>query len=434
MSTGKSKKKRLHTSLTDQILGTGDKVARKRKPKIKRNDESYDETDFVSEKISKKILEEARHQQDELEEQYGIGSWKQTKDTKLDQQDDSSESENEDDVPIGMESKDMCPVINEEEEKAMAVFMSNNQQERQTLADIIMEKLREKETELASHLSDNNQIVSRMDGRVAAVFNGVGLILSKYRSGKLPKAFKVIPSLSNWEEALYLTEPDKWSAAAMWQATRIFASNLNSSRAQRFFNLILLPRVRDDITEYKRLNYHLYAALKKALYKPAAFFKGILLPLCDSGSCSLREALIICSVLARTSIPVLHSSAAILKIAEMEYSGANSIFMRTLFDKKYALPYRVIDAVVFHYISFQGDPRTLPVLWHQSLQTFVQRYKEDISLEQKESLLELIRHKSHNGVTPDIRREIVHSKCRDIAGNSYINKSQQQRDVNTSTS
>jgi len=28
----------------------------------------------------------------------------------------------------------------------------------------------------------------------------VGQILSKYRSGKLPKAFKVIPSLTNWEE------------------------------------------------------------------------------------------------------------------------------------------------------------------------------------------------------------------------------------------
>ena len=425
MSTGKSKKQRLHTSLTDQILGTGDKVTRRRRAKIKHNDDD-NETDFVSEKISKRILEEARHQQDELEEQYGIGSWKPSKETKLDQA-DSSESDNEDDSAFpGTESHDMCPVINEEEERAMAVFMSNSQPERQTLADIILEKLREKETELASHLSESNLVGSRMDGRVAAVFNGVGLILSKYRSGKLPKAFKVIPSLPNWEEALYLTEPDKWSAAAMWQATRIFASNLNSSRAQRFFNLILLPRVRDDITEYKRLNYHLYSALKKALYKPAAFFKGILLPLCESGSCSLREALIISSVLAKTSIPVLHSSAALLKIAEMEYSGANSIFMRTLFDKKYALPYRVIDAAVFHYTQFQQDPRTLPVLWHQSLLAFVQRYKEDISLEQKESLLELIRHKTHSGMTPEIRREIVHSKCRDIEGDSYINKSQQR--------
>ena len=29
----------------------------------------------------------------------------------------------------------------------------------------------------------------------------------------------------------------------------------------RFFNLVLLPRVRDDIAEYKRLNYHLYQVL-----------------------------------------------------------------------------------------------------------------------------------------------------------------------------
>ena len=31
----------------------------------------------------------------------------------------------------------------------------------------------------------------------------VGEILKKYRSGKLPKAFKVIPSLTNWEEVSF---------------------------------------------------------------------------------------------------------------------------------------------------------------------------------------------------------------------------------------
>jgi hypothetical protein len=48
-----------------------------------------------------------------------------------------------------------------------------------------------------------------------------------------------------------------------------------------FYNLILLPRIRDDIAEFKRLNFHLFMALKKALFKPAAFFKGILLPICE---------------------------------------------------------------------------------------------------------------------------------------------------------
>ena len=76
-------------------------------------------------------------------------------------------------------------------------------------------------------------------------------------------------------------DPDKWSAAAMYAATRIFTSNLTEKMAQRFFNLVLLPRVRDDIAEYKKLNFHLYQALRKALFKPGAFFKGFLLPLCE---------------------------------------------------------------------------------------------------------------------------------------------------------
>lgn len=105
-----------------------------------------------------------------------------------------------------------------------------------------------------------------------------------------------------------------------------------------------------------------------------------------------------------------------LKIAEMEYSGANSIFLRLLIDKKYALPFRVVDALVFHFLSFRTDKRTLPVLWHQCFLTFVQRYKEDLSSEQKEALLELLRFHSHAQISPEIRRELVNSKCRDVEG------------------
>jgi len=59
---------------------------------------------------------------------------------------------------------------------------------------------------------------------------------------------------------------------------------------------------------------------------------------------------IVGSVVAQNSIPMLHSAAAILKIAEMDYNGANSIFLRILLDKKYALPYRVVDATLFHFL------------------------------------------------------------------------------------
>ncbi len=79
-------------------------------------------------------------------------------------------------------------------------------------------------------------------------------------------------------------------------------------------------------------------------------FLSSLLHTLQSGTCTLREAVIVGSILAKTSIPVLHSSAALLKIAEMDYNGANSIFLRILVDKKYALPYRVVDAVVYHFL------------------------------------------------------------------------------------
>nr|ACE79057.1 bystin (predicted) [Sorex araneus] len=278
-----------------------------------------------------------------------------------------------------------------------------------------MEKLTEKQTEVETVMSEVSGFpLPQLDPRILEVYRGVREVLSKYRSGKLPKAFKIIPALSNWEQILYVTEPEAWTAAAMYQATRIFASNLKERMAQRFYNLVLLPRVRDDIAEYKRLNFHLYMALKKALFKPGAWFKGILIPLCESGTCTLREAIIVGSIITKCSIPVLHSSAAMLKIAEMEYSGANSIFLRLLLDKKYALPYRVLDALVFHFLGFRAEKRELPVLWHQCLLTLVQRYKADLAAEQKEALLELLRLQPHAQVSSEIRRELQSAVPRDV--------------------
>lgn len=66
-----------------------------------------------------------------------------------------------------------------------------------------------------------------LDERLVEIFRGVGALMSRYTVGKLPKAFKVIPTLKNWEEVLALTEPEAWSPHAIYQATRIFVSNLN---------------------------------------------------------------------------------------------------------------------------------------------------------------------------------------------------------------
>jgi len=69
---------------------------------------------------------------------------------------------------------------------------------------------------------------------------------------------------------------------------------------------------------------------------------------------------------------------------------------------------------MFYIHRFTTDKRELPVLWHQALLTFMQRYKEDISSEQKEALMELLRVQSHEQITPEVRRELMNSKCRDL--------------------
>ena len=98
----------------------------------------------------------------------------------------------------------------------------------------------------------------------------------------------------------------------------------------------------------------LLQSLKKATYKAAAFYKGLLLPLCASGTCNLREAVIFTSVIRRTSIPVLPS-----------------------------------------------------LLCPQFC-----RYKTEVRREDKEALRDLVKRQHHYALTPEILREIDSSRSR----------------------
>jgi essential nuclear protein 1 len=263
----------------------------------------------------------------------------------------------------------------------------------------------------------------------------IGLLLSRYTSGKLPKPFKILPTVPHWEDILPVTRPDKWTPNACYEATKIFISS-TPTVAQRFMEMVILERVREDIHETKKLNVHLFNALKKGLYKPAAWFKGFLFPLVGSGTCTLREAHIISAVLARVSIPLLHSAAALKGLCDIaaqettsgaEGGGATNIFIRVLLDKKYALPYQAIDALVFHFLRFRNMDTTndggatagtkdtkLPVIWHQCLLAFAQRYRNDITEDQREALLDLLLTKGHSAIGPEVRRELLEGRGRGV--------------------
>ncbi|KAK6859298.1 Essential nuclear protein 1, partial [Candida tropicalis] len=210
------------------------------------------------------------------------------------------------------------------------------------LADKILAKIQEKELQQQQQESGKPvEDAVLLPPKVILAYEKIGQILATYTHGKLPKLFKILPSLKNWEDVLYVTNPEQWTPHATYEATKLFVSNLQANEAQKFIEKVLLEKFRSSIedSDDHSLNYHIYRALKKSLYKPGAFFKGFLLPLVD-GYCTVREATIAASVLTKVSVPVLHSSVALTQLLQRDFSPATTVFIRVLIEKKYALPYQ----------------------------------------------------------------------------------------------
>jgi essential nuclear protein 1 len=122
---------------------------------------------------------------------------------------------------------------------------------------------------------------------------------------------------------------------------------------------------------------------------------------------------------------------------DVESAGACNIFIRTLIEKKYALPTSVVDALVTHFLRFKnvrgtetaGDDASmsgngfggkkgagdasLPVVWHQGLLAFAQRYKNDLESDQREALMALLNVRGHKQIAPEVRRELLEGRNRD---------------------
>lgn len=81
-----------------------------------------------------------------------------------------------------------------------------------------------------------------------------------------------------------ITRPNEWTPQAMFQAVNIFASNFDPERAEEFYRDFLVPAIKRDLQKNKKLNYHYYESLKKALYKTNAWFKGIMFQLCSKNT------------------------------------------------------------------------------------------------------------------------------------------------------
>ncbi|KAF3767663.1 Bystin-domain-containing protein [Cryphonectria parasitica EP155] len=476
-SASTSRDGRRHNPLEADILG-GSGILRSGKPGKKSKSKSEKEEEhYVNSKQSAAILQLGRELADEDEEgkavaepqksafdidsRFAPGEQEQT--GRADDDDEDGEAWGDDEEDIELDEADIAPEdlatfnkfwsADEEEDPLLKHGFwdrrpddSEGQQQQQggtNLADLIMERIQQFESS-----GGQRQEMGGMDEfpeedlppKVIEVYAKCGMILSRWKSGPLPKPIKILPTVPDWERIIEVAQPDNWTPNAIFAVTRIFTSS-KPAVVQRWLEMVVLPRVRDDIYENKKLNVHLYNSLKKSLYKPSAFFKGVLFALIESGTCTLREAHIVSSVMARVSIPVLHSAAGLKGLCDLaaqqasngESAASTNVFIKTLLDKGLALPYQVIDALVFFFLRFRSvDPaavkeaeamdrpswdkigRQLPVLWHQCLLSFAQRYRNDINEDQREALLDLLLTHGHSAIGPEIRRELIAGRGRGV--------------------
>ncbi|PKS09023.1 hypothetical protein jhhlp_003636 [Lomentospora prolificans] len=466
-TTPTSARARRHNPLEDDLLATG--PLRSKAPKRRAKDDKDEDGDhFVDSKASRNILKISQALSREAEDQLPKAQVAQQPRDQFafdERIDASTTADNEfyyDDEVWGDDDEEIEEIeVDPNDLETFRKFMpeedddllkhgwdrrpptgaEEDSEEPTNLADLILEKIYAHEAAEAradAGVEDDFEIPPK----VVDVYTKVGLILSRHRSGPIPKPMKILPTVPHWEEILQITKPEEWSANACDAVTRVFVAS-KAIVVQRYLEMVLLERVKEDIYEHKKLNPHLFKALERALFKPSAFFKGFLFPLVGGGTCTLREATIIAGVLRRHHVPVLHSAAAIKGLCDIaaqeasqgtEGGGATNILIHTLLRKGYALPYQVIDALVFHFLRFRSvDPasvqesdlaslvgeeaparRKLPVIWHQCFLEFAQKYRNDITEDQREALLDLLLTHGHSAIGPEIRKELLAGRGRGV--------------------
>lgn len=397
-----------------------------------RTTKAQNEERYISHNETKKIIGVARKQLQDDDEAIGVEEEEEDEEddepelVPYDGEGDDSRSDADSEVVLDYDEvesqvselgtfEDLGDQLNidDEEGRLLEKFQPATGVQSRNLADIIMTKIKDQKVasgeETDSMMGGESQ---KIDKRVVKVYAAIGAVLKSYTSGKIPKAFKVLPHVQNWEQLILLTRPHDWSPHATYSATRIFASALNERMAQRFYSAILLPIIHTEIEKNKKLHPAQYMAVRKALFKPVAFFKGMLLPLITEAEfeCTLKEALIIGSILQKSHLPPIPTAVTLVKICEAPFSSAQCVILRIFIDKKMALPYQCVDALVLYFHRFcstHSSAEQLPVLWHQTFLLFVTYYKNDFNDAQLNLLKQVCTKHFHHHITPEVRREIA---------------------------
>ncbi|ORE10651.1 Bystin-domain-containing protein [Rhizopus microsporus var. microsporus] len=233
--------------------------------------------------------------------------------------------------------------------------------------------------------------LSTSNPKVAEIYKRLGMFLSRYKIGKLPRSFKIMPMLKNWEEVIYLTQPDHWTPQAMYEASKLFMSH-NTVQMQNFISYVLFPYTRQRITNNS--NYHLeypvFLALQTALLNARIFTLGYLKPLCESGECTAMEASVIGCIMALHTklkpVPILWS------LMSLPFSIPTTLFILVALERKRKrIPRAFYRPLTYYFIRAAESANQLPYIWYQALYVFAKYCADELDKSELYRLMKLVR-------------------------------------------
>merc|ERR1712039_249736 len=87
--------------------------------------------------------------------------------------------------------------------------------------------------------------------------------------------------------------------------------------------------------------------------------------------------------------------------------GKTEVFIRVLLNKTYTFPSEIIEILVNHFSRYRKETYTLPVIWHQNLLTFVNRYGPNISEKSRQELKLLVKTQHHRKISNIILQKLT---------------------------
>lgn len=306
-------------------------------------------------------------------------------------------------------------VICEEEEILDAVDVDLEDHDEDTLK--LFEMFKSQAPQMTNNLNPHMEKTTHIyDESIKEMYIELGKLLKVYKSGKLPKVLNVLAGTDtkDWLGLLELSNPNEWSHNAFKQITKLFSQTISGEKIGEYYQHIVIDYVLNALDKSKKLPANVWEGLIYAAKRSRHFCIYFLKPLIDNNECDSKEMSVIATVINRVKIPSEIASYFLQLICENQHiSPLRTIVVAKFISKGKALSINAIRAMFQYFMQWTGIKVEQPLMWHEALLGFVKKYGQDLTMEMRQEMYEmLLPIHSRNGISDEIKRILVETESR----------------------